>query len=171
MDFGKRNFGLPKSLIRAGDRPDSGPHFPIDPSIRCPSCLILTMKSDSYTDRHQMCRFETELLATEDNLAALADLGGARIDRGHERKPPKVIVLDVGQLGRSDLRRPGRDGLRAGVLDCACYRALFDFNQFGRLDGTCVSTICTTPTTGATCLGRSLARQRDRLLATPQNAA
>ena len=36
----------------------------------------------------QMGRFETELLATDDNLAALADLSGMWIERVHERNPP-----------------------------------------------------------------------------------
>jgi hypothetical protein len=43
----------------------------------------------------QMGRFETELLATDDNLAALAQLPGMWIDRVHQRKPPKIIVLDM----------------------------------------------------------------------------
>ena len=43
----------------------------------------------------QMGRFETEFLATDENLAALADLSGQWIDRVHERRPPKTIVLDM----------------------------------------------------------------------------
>ncbi len=43
----------------------------------------------------QMGRFETEWLATDDNLAALTDLSGVWVDRVHERKPPKMIILDV----------------------------------------------------------------------------
>lgn len=43
----------------------------------------------------QMGRFETDLLATDDNLAALADLPGEWIDRVHERNPPKAIVLNL----------------------------------------------------------------------------
>ena len=43
----------------------------------------------------QMGRFETEWLATADNLAALADLQGIWIDRVHDRRPPKLIVLDM----------------------------------------------------------------------------
>ena len=43
----------------------------------------------------QMGRFETEWLATDDNLAALTDLSGVWIDRVHKRKPPKMIVLDM----------------------------------------------------------------------------
>ncbi len=42
-----------------------------------------------------MGRFETEWLATDDNLVALRELSGAWIDRVHERKPPKTIVLDM----------------------------------------------------------------------------
>ena len=41
----------------------------------------------------QMGRFETELLATDENLAALSDLGGSWIDRVHDRRPPRTIIL------------------------------------------------------------------------------
>src|SRR5689334_7822113 len=43
----------------------------------------------------QMGRFETEWLTTEANLAALSDLSGAWLDRVHERRPPRIIVLDM----------------------------------------------------------------------------
>ena len=43
----------------------------------------------------QMGRFETEVLATEENRAALGDLSGQWIDRVHDRCPPKKIVLDL----------------------------------------------------------------------------
>ena len=43
----------------------------------------------------QMGRFETEWLATDENLAALTELSGVWIDRVHGRKPPKTIVLDM----------------------------------------------------------------------------
>jgi hypothetical protein len=43
----------------------------------------------------QMGRFETEWLATEANLKTLTDLSGAWIDRVHERKPPRTIILDM----------------------------------------------------------------------------
>ncbi len=42
-----------------------------------------------------MRRFETELLATEENLATLTDLSGQWIDRVHDRRPPKMIILDM----------------------------------------------------------------------------
>ena len=43
----------------------------------------------------RMGRFETEVLATEENLAALGDLSGRWIDRVHDRCPPKKIILDM----------------------------------------------------------------------------
>lgn len=39
--------------------------------------------------------FETEMLTQPDNLAALADLPGRWIDVMHDRRPPKVITLDI----------------------------------------------------------------------------
>ena len=41
-----------------------------------------------------MGRFETELLANNENLAALADLSGTWIDRVHDHDPPRRVVLD-----------------------------------------------------------------------------
>ena len=46
----------------------------------------------------QMGRFETELLATDENLAALSDLGGSWIDQLHDRLPPKPIILDIDSI-------------------------------------------------------------------------
>ncbi len=42
-----------------------------------------------------MRRFETEWLATAENLVALRDLSGVWIDRVHDSKKPKVIILDM----------------------------------------------------------------------------
>jgi hypothetical protein len=43
----------------------------------------------------QMGRFETDWLANNENLVALADLGGRWIDRVHSRRPLNGIVLDM----------------------------------------------------------------------------
>jgi hypothetical protein len=43
----------------------------------------------------QMGRFETEWLANDENLVALADLDGRWIDRVHSRRPLNGIVLDM----------------------------------------------------------------------------
>ena len=42
-----------------------------------------------------MGRFETELLASDENLAALTALPGAWIDKVHDRRPPKMIIFDM----------------------------------------------------------------------------
>ena len=42
-----------------------------------------------------MGRFETKWLSRPENLAALADLPGQWIDKVHQQRPPKVIVLDM----------------------------------------------------------------------------
>ena len=42
-----------------------------------------------------MGRFETGLLANDENLTALTDLSGVWIDRVHARKLPRMIVLDM----------------------------------------------------------------------------
>jgi len=39
--------------------------------------------------------FETKWLIRPENLSALADLPGQWIDKVHQRRPPKMIVLDM----------------------------------------------------------------------------
>ena len=81
----------------------------------------------------QMGRFETELLATNDNLAALADLSGNWIDRVHNRKPPKIIVLDM-DSSVSPTHGEQEGTAYNGHFGCTCYHPLFVFNQFGDLE-------------------------------------
>ena len=52
----------------------------------------------------QMGRFETELLANDENLAALADLSGMWIDRVHDHDPPEARRARHGQLRQPDIR-------------------------------------------------------------------
>jgi hypothetical protein len=62
----------------------------------------------------QMGRFETKWLAAPDNLSALAELSGQWIDRVHDRRPPRGIVLDMDcephpwRAGDERLERPLR---------------------------------------------------------------
>src|SRR5437879_4969312 len=56
---------------------------------------------------NQMGRFETKWLARPENLAALADLPGGWIDAVHQRRPPKLIVLDMDSSESPNLRRTG----------------------------------------------------------------
>ena len=43
----------------------------------------------------QMGRFETELLARDANVEALNDMSEAWVNRVHDRRPPKMIILDM----------------------------------------------------------------------------
>jgi Transposase DDE domain group 1 len=81
----------------------------------------------------QMGRFETAWLATEANLAALADLSGAWIDRVHERKPPRAIILDM-DSSESPTHGEQEGSVWNGHFGCTCYHPLFLFNQFGDLE-------------------------------------
>ena len=71
----------------------------------------------------QTGRFETELLSTNSNLAALSDLSGAWIDKVYGRKPLKAIVLD---MDRSVSLTHGSQGGTAynGLFACTCYHPL-----------------------------------------------
>ncbi len=81
----------------------------------------------------QMGRFETEWLSSEANLAALADLSGAWIDRVHGRRPPDGIILDI-DSSESPTFGQQEGSTWNGHFRCTCYHPLFLFNQFGDLE-------------------------------------
>src|SRR4029453_152281 len=81
----------------------------------------------------QMGRFETEWLTGEANLAALADLSGAWIDRVHARRPQTTIVLDL-DSSVSETHGAQEGSAYNGHFGCTCYHPLFVFNQFGDLE-------------------------------------
>src|ERR1022692_2528895 len=81
----------------------------------------------------QMGRFETEWLANDENLVALADLGGGWIDRGHNRCPLNGIVLDM-DSSVSETYGDQEGAAFNGHFACTCYHPLFVFNQFGDLE-------------------------------------
>ena len=71
----------------------------------------------------QMGRFETEWLATDDNLAALTALSGVWIDRMHDRRPPKMIALDM-DSSVSPTHGEQEGTAYNGHFGCACYHPL-----------------------------------------------
>lgn len=81
----------------------------------------------------QMGRFETEWLATEENLAALTNLSGLWTDRVHDRKIPKIIILDM-DSSESPTHGDQEGSAYNGHFGCSCYHPLFVFNQFGDLE-------------------------------------
>ena len=81
----------------------------------------------------QMGRFETELLARDVNVEALADMSGAWINRVHDRRPPKMIILDM-DSSVSPTHGEQEGTAYNGHFGCTCYHPLFLFNQFGDLE-------------------------------------
>jgi hypothetical protein len=81
----------------------------------------------------QMGRFETEWLASDTNLEALTDLSGAWIDRIHDRRPPRDIILDM-DSSESPTHGQQEGSVWNGHFGCTCYHPLFVFNQYGDLE-------------------------------------
>jgi hypothetical protein len=81
----------------------------------------------------QMGRFETKWLSRPENLAALADLPGQWIDKVHQRRPPKMIVLDM-DSSESPTYGEQEGSAYNGHFGCTCYHPLFVFNQLGDVE-------------------------------------
>jgi len=81
----------------------------------------------------QMGRFETEVLAKEANVTALADLSGRWIDVVHACRPTNVVVLDMDSSVSPTHGEQGRT-VYNGHFGCIRYHPLFVFNQFGDLE-------------------------------------
>ncbi len=81
----------------------------------------------------QMARFETEVLATDANVEALANLSGQWIDKVHDRHPPTKIILDM-DSSVSPTQGDQEGTAYNGHFGCTCYHPLFLFNQFGDLE-------------------------------------
>ncbi len=81
----------------------------------------------------QMGRFETKWLCRPENLAALADLPGQWIDKVHQRRKPKTVILDM-DSSESPTYGEQEGSAYNGHFGCACYHPLFVFNQFGDVE-------------------------------------
>ena len=81
----------------------------------------------------QMGRFETEILATDANVEVLTDMNGSWIDRVHDRRPPKKVVLDM-DSSVSPTHGDQESAAYNGHFGCTCYHPLFLFNHMGDLE-------------------------------------
>jgi len=82
----------------------------------------------------QMGRFETDLLADEENTEALMKLSGRWIDQVNRRVPMKKLVLDM-DSSESPAHGEQEGSAYDGHFGCDCYHPLFCFNQGGDLEG------------------------------------
>src|SRR6266436_5330402 len=81
----------------------------------------------------QMGRFETEVMTSEKNLAALADLSGHWIERARSRRTGNVLVLDI-DSSVSPTYGEQEGTAYNGHFECTCYHPLFVFNHNGDLE-------------------------------------
>jgi hypothetical protein len=82
-----------------------------------------------------MSRFETEILTQPKNLEQLMGLPGLWVDRVHDRKPPKQIILDM-DSSVSPTYGNQEGSAYNGYFECTCYHPLFCFNQYGDMERT-----------------------------------
>jgi hypothetical protein len=92
----------------------------------------------------QMGRFETKWPSRPENLTALADLPERWVDKVHQRRPPRIVVLDM-DSSESPTYGEQEGGAYNGHFGCTCYHPLFVFNQLGDAEralyarGTCTA--------------------------------
>jgi hypothetical protein len=79
-------------------------------------------------------RFETGMLASGSNLAAMRDLNGRWVRRAVKKAEPKRIVLDL-DSSESPVYGEQEGSSYNGHFGCTCYHPLFCFNQFGDCEG------------------------------------
>jgi hypothetical protein len=89
--------------------------------------------SGSAASASQMGRFETKWLSRPENLGALADLPSQWIDKVHQRRPPKIIVLDM-DSSESPTYGEQEGSAYNGHFGRTCYHPLFVFNQLGDVE-------------------------------------
>jgi hypothetical protein len=75
----------------------------------------------------QIGRFETKWLSRPENLAALADLSGHWIDKVHQRRPPRITVLDM-DSSESPTYGEQEGSAYNGHFGCTCHHPLFVFS-------------------------------------------
>ena len=103
----------------------------VDPSMRY---VVGGMAKDKQAaSTSQMGRFETDVLTQPKNLAALTDLSGSWIDRVHQGKPIREIILDL-DSSVSETYGEQEGTAYNGHFGCTCYHPLFCFNQFGDVE-------------------------------------
>jgi hypothetical protein len=81
----------------------------------------------------EMSRFETEILATDENLHALSDVCGRWVDQVAERLPRRQVVLDM-DSSESPTHGQQEGSTYNGHFGRTCYPPLFCFNQHGDVE-------------------------------------
>jgi hypothetical protein len=105
----------------------------VDPAMRHVVGGKASQPEKQAASMSEVGRFETEMLSTKANIKKLMDLSGEWIDRVHQRKPLKKLVLDM-DSSVSETYGQQEGSAYNGHFECTCYHPLFLFNQDGDLE-------------------------------------
>ena len=105
----------------------------VDPAMRHVVGGRAAMADKRAASTSEVGRFETEIINTSSNLKKLMDLSGEWIDKVHQRKPPKELILDM-DSSVSETYGSQQGTAYNGHFECMCYHPLFLFNQDGDLE-------------------------------------
>ena len=103
----------------------------VDPSLR--RVVGERAKNQVAASTSEMSRFETEILATDDNLNTVTDVCGQWIDHVAKRLPRKRVVLDM-DSSESPTHGQQEGSAYNGHFGRTCYHPLFCFNQDGDVE-------------------------------------
>ena len=104
----------------------------IDPAMRAINGKLKVQKNAASVNT--MGRFETEMLASEENRRSLDKINGSWVQEAMERTPHRRIVLDM-DSSESPVHGEQEGSAYNCHFRCTCYHPLFCFNQFGDCDG------------------------------------
>jgi hypothetical protein len=119
------------SRLAGYDDTNDAERLAVDPAMRHVAGGRAIERSAASTS--VMSRFETEILTQPKSLGLLMNLVGEWIDRVHQRKPLRQIVLDM-DSSVSPTYGNQEGSAYNGYFACTCYHPLFCFNQFGDLE-------------------------------------
>jgi len=105
----------------------------VDPAMRHVVGGRASQPEKQAASTSEVGRFETEILSTKANIKKLMDLSGEWIDKVHQRKPPKRLILDM-DSSVSETYGQQEGTAYNGHFGCTCYHPLFLFNQSGDLE-------------------------------------
>jgi hypothetical protein len=119
------------SRLAGYDDTNDAERLAVDPAMRHVAGGRAVERSAASTS--VMSRFETEILTQPKNLERLMNLVGEWVNRVHQLKSLKHVILDM-DSSVSPTYGNQEGSAYNGFFGCTCYHPLFCFNQFGDLE-------------------------------------
>ena len=119
------------SRLAGYDDTNDAERMSVDPAMR--QVVGGRAKERTAASTSLMARFETEILTQPPNMELLNNLSGQWVDRVHQRKSLKQIILDM-DSSVSPTYGNQEGTAYNGYFQCTCYHPLFCFNQFGDME-------------------------------------